>query len=208
MRLVVGRIGRAHGIRGDVAVDVRTDEPQERFAPGARLLTDPESAGPLVVASSRTHSGRLLVRFEGVGDRTAAEGLRGTVLQVDSAVLEPLEDPDEFRDHELIGLRAVTVGGRDVGVVSDVLHNAQDLLVVDTGGGGEALVPFVREIVPEVDTAAGTLTVDAPPGLLDPEAAEEAVAEGPESSGRSESAGGPSGGAEGAEGAARAEGGD
>ncbi|MDA2812617.1 ribosome maturation factor RimM [Nocardiopsis sp. RSe5-2] len=176
MRLVVGRIGRAHGIRGDVAVDVRTDEPQARFAPGSRLLTDPESAGPLVVASSRTHSGRLLVRFEGVADRTAAEGLRGTVLQVESADLGPIEDPDEFRDHELIGLRARTVGGGEVGVVADVLHHAQDLLVIDTGGGREALVPFVRAIVPEVDTAAGTLTLDPPPGLLDPDAAEEAAA--------------------------------
>ncbi|WP_017592592.1 ribosome maturation factor RimM [Nocardiopsis potens] len=167
MRLVVGRIGRAHGIRGDVAVDVRTDDPVLRFAVGARLLTDPERTGPLTVAAVRRHSGRLLVRFESVGDRDAAEALRGTVLLVDSAEIAPLDDPDEFHDHELIGLRAVTADGAEVGTVADVLHHAQDTLVIDRGSGAEALVPFVREIVPEVDTEAGRITIDPPPGLLE-----------------------------------------
>ncbi|MFC3999560.1 ribosome maturation factor RimM [Nocardiopsis sediminis] len=167
MRLVVGRIGRAHGVRGDVAVDVRTDDPAERFAAGARLLTDPDDAGPLTVKAVRTHSGRLLIRFASVADRDAAEALRGVTLLVDSADIPPVDDPDEFHDHELIGLRAVTSGGADIGVVDDILHHAQDVLVIKDAEGGEVLVPFVRELVPEVDTGTGRLVVEPPPGLLD-----------------------------------------
>lgn len=167
MRLVVGRIGRAHGIRGDVAVDVRTDDPQERFAAGARLLTDPESAGPLTIVSARAHSGRMLVRFESVADRDTAEGLRGVTLLVDSADIAPVDDPDEFHDHELIGLTAVTGEGTEVGIVQDILHHAQDVLVIKDASDAEVLVPFVRALVPEVDTAAGRLVIDPPPGLLD-----------------------------------------
>ncbi|MEU0239181.1 ribosome maturation factor RimM [Nocardiopsis sp. NPDC006198] len=167
MRLVVGRIGRAHGIRGDVAVDVRTDDPAARFADGTVMETDPAGAGPLTVASSRRHSDRLLVRFKGVADRDSAEALRGTLLFVDSRDIAPLDDPDEFHDHELIGLAAVTTGGEAVGTVDDVLHHAQDVLVVATPGGGEVLVPFVAALVPEVDVAGGRIVIDPPPGLLD-----------------------------------------
>ncbi|MGW5880151.1 ribosome maturation factor RimM [Nocardiopsis terrae] len=167
MRLVVGRIGRAHGIRGDVAVDVRTDDPDARFTVGAVLRTDPASAGPLTIASTRRHSGRLLVRFEGMADRDAAEALRGTALLVDSADIAPLDDPDEFHDHELVGLTAVTTGGETVGTVDDVLHHAQDVLVITAEAGHEVLVPFVAALVPEVDVAAGRIVLDPPPGLLD-----------------------------------------
>ncbi|GHC93663.1 ribosome maturation factor RimM [Nocardiopsis terrae] len=167
MRLVVGRIGRAHGIRGDVAVDVRTDDPDARFTAGAVLRTDPASAGPLTIASTRRHSGRLLVRFEGMADRDAAEALRGTALLVDSADIAPLDDPDEFHDHELVGLTAVTTGGETVGTVDDVLHHAQDVLVITAEAGHEVLVPFVAALVPEVDVAAGRIVLDPPPGLLD-----------------------------------------
>jgi len=167
MRLVVGRIGRAHGIRGDVAVDVRTDDPAARFADGTEMATDPAAAGPLTIASSRRHSDRLLVRFRGVADRDSAEALRGTLLFVDSQDIAPLDDPDEFHDHELIGLAAVTTGGDAVGTVGDVLHHAQDVLVVATPEGGEVLVPFVAALVPEVDVAGGRIVIDPPPGLLD-----------------------------------------
>ncbi|GAA3750119.1 ribosome maturation factor RimM [Spinactinospora alkalitolerans] len=146
---------------------MRTDEPRERFAVGAKLLTDPAGAGPLTVASVRTHSGRLLVRFTSVADRTAAEELRGVTLLVDSADIAPLDDPDEFHDHELIGLRAVTAAGAEVGVVDDVLHSAQDVLVIKDAQGAEVLIPFVRALVPEIDAAAGRLVVDPPPGLLE-----------------------------------------
>ncbi|MFD3684220.1 ribosome maturation factor RimM [Nocardiopsis sp. NPDC058631] len=167
MRLVVGRIGRAHGIRGDVAVDVRTDDPAARFADGTEMATDPAAAGPLTIASSRRHSDRLLVRFRGIADRDSAEALRGTLLFVDSQDIAPLDDPDEFHDHELIGLAAVTTGGDAVGTVGDVLHHAQDVLVVATPEGGEVLVPFVAALVPEVDVAGGRIVIDPPPGLLD-----------------------------------------
>ena len=166
MQVTVGRIGRPHGIRGDVVVGVRTDEPELRFAVGSRLDTDPPDTGPLTVAAMRWHSGELLVRFEGYRDRTAAEGLRGTWLRVDLSTLAPSDDPDVFHDHELIGLTVRTVDGTDVGVVEDVLHPAQDVLAV-RGASGEILVPFVRTIVTDVDIKAGVVTIDPPPGLLD-----------------------------------------
>lgn len=167
MRLVVGRIGRAHGIRGEVSVEVRTDDPAARFADGSVLFTDPEAAGPLTVTASRRHSGRYVVRFRHVTDRDSAEALLGTLLLVDSAELAPLDDPDEFHDHELIGLAVQTADGETVGRVDDVLHYAQDVLVVATPEGVEALVPFVAALVPEVDIAGGRVVIDPPPGLLD-----------------------------------------
>lgn len=170
MQLVVGRIGRPHGLRGDVSVEVRTDDPEERFAPGSALATNPASAGPLVVGSRRWHSGVLLVRFEGVDDRDRAEALRGVMLVIDSADIPPPEDPDEFYDHQLIGLTVLTPEGERVGEVSDVLHHGQDLLVVRRPAG-EAYVPFVKALVPVIDLDGGTLVVDAPAGLLDPDTA-------------------------------------
>ena len=137
MQLVVGRIGRAHGIRGEVTVEVRTDEPEMRFAPGAVLATDPASAGPLTIETGRLHTGILLLRFEGVDDRDGAEALRGTLLVIDSADIPPSEDPDEFHDHQLIGLAVVTPDGERVGEISDVLHHGQDLLVVRRPDGDE-----------------------------------------------------------------------
>ncbi|ROO83400.1 16S rRNA processing protein RimM [Actinocorallia herbida] len=166
MQLVVGRIGKPHGIRGDVTVDVRTDDADTRFAPGEALATDPVSAGPLTVASARWHSGRLVVRFEGVADRNGAEGLRGIWLVIDSAEILPSSDPDEFHDQQLIGLRVVTTSGEEIGTVSEILHHAQELIVVDTPAG-DRYVPFVAAIVPEVDLEGGRLVVDPPGGLFD-----------------------------------------
>lgn len=137
-------------------------------------MTTPAERGPLTVAASRWHSGTLLVRFAGCDDRTSAEDLRDTVLAIDSDQLAPSPDQAEFYDHQLIGLRASTVSGEDVGTVADVLHYGQDLLVIDGAGprsGTEILVPFVTAIVPEVDLDAGTLVIDPPPGLLDPDEA-------------------------------------
>lgn len=167
MQLVVGRIGRPHGIRGELTVQVHTDDPDLRFAAGSVLATEPAANGPLTVSQSRWHSGRLLVRFAGYDDRTSAEDLRGTLLVMDSAEAGPTTDPDEFHDYELIGLDVVTVAGEPVGAVEDVLHQGQDLLVVRTRPGGEILVPFVAPIVPEVDVTAGRMVIDPPPGLLD-----------------------------------------
>ena len=138
MQIAVGQIVRAHGIRGEVIVAVRTDEPDVRFAPGSVLGAEPPDRGPLTVAAARWHSGRLIVAFAGIGDRTAAEGLRGTLLILDSAQIPPVPDPDEFYDHELIGLGVVTAAGERVGVVADVLHHGQDLLVVRRDGAAGA----------------------------------------------------------------------
>src|SRR6202044_248084 len=156
---------------------VRTDEPDLRFAVGAALDAgrtgdaDPAPGQPaLQVAAKRWHSGQLLIAFAGITDRTAAGELTGTWLSVDSSQLPPPPDPDEFRDHELIGLSVRTSAGQAVGVVTDVLHHGQDLLVVRRAAdqGEEYLIPFVKAIVPEVDVAAGVLVIDPPPGLLDP----------------------------------------
>jgi 16S rRNA processing protein RimM len=174
MRVIVGRVGRPHGVRGDLVIGVRTDEPDLRFAVGAVLDASgkPEPTGDqhtLTVARARWHSGQLLVAFEGVTDRTAAAELTGSWLSVDSAQLPRTDDPDEFRDHELIGLSVRTPDGEQVGVVTDVLHHGQDLLVIKRadGAGEEYLVPFVKPIVPEVDVDARLLVIDPPPGLLD-----------------------------------------
>lgn len=199
MQLVVGRITRPHGVRGEVSVEVHTDEPERRFAVGSVLATDPAEAGPLTVASARWHTGRLLVGFTGITDRDQAEDLRGIWLTLDSAQAGSSDDPDEFHDHELIGLAVVTVSGEPVGRVTDVRHFGQDLLVIEPAGratrepattgpattrpAGPArpgqpaqrdglLIPFVAAIVPEVDVAAGRLVIDPPPGLLELGAAE------------------------------------
>jgi 16S rRNA processing protein RimM len=180
MRVIVGRIGRPHGIRGEVVIGVRTDEPDLRFAIGSTLYLDRElpdgSPGQhdqrLTVSSARWHSGQLLAGFAGIADRTAAGELTGSWLSVDSSQLPETTDPDEFRDHQLIGLSVRTPAGEAVGVVTDVLHYGQDLLVVQRAEDEECLVPFVKAIVPEVDVAAGILVIDPPPGLLDPAQAE------------------------------------
>ena len=167
--LVVGRIGRPQGIRGEVTVQVRTDDPDARFAVGSLLLTDPPDRGPLAVASARNQNGRLILGFEGVGDRNAAELLRETLLQVDAATLPLPEDEDEFHDHVLRGMAVRLLDGAPLGEVADVLHLPHgDVLVVRRAdNGAEVLVPFVRAMVPEVDVAARVLLLDPPGGLLD-----------------------------------------
>ena len=167
MQLVVGRIARAHGIGGEVSVEVRTDAPDERFALDVTLQTDPAHLGPLTVRRFRWHSGRLLVAFDGVADRAAAETLRGVLLVVDSAT-SPETDEDEYWDHELTGLSVVSAADEPVGVIDGVLHPPGPvLLVVRRPDGAEALIPFVRDIVPVVDLAAQRVVVDPPEGLFD-----------------------------------------
>jgi 16S rRNA processing protein RimM len=167
MRVVVGRIGRPHGIRGEVTVEPRTDEPDERFAPGAVLSVD----GPvheLVVARPHWHSGRLLVHFEGIADRSAAEALRGLLLHVERAEDQAPEDPDEYYDSTLTGCTVVLSDGTLVGEVHDVLHlPSQDLLVVLAPGDREILVPFIAAFVPVVDVHTRRIVIEPPVGLLD-----------------------------------------
>jgi 16S rRNA processing protein RimM len=173
--VVVGRIGRAHGVRGEVSVEPRTDEPERRFAAGAALRVRRPGAGPrppydvLTVAATRWHQERLLVSFAEVTDRDAAETARGLLLQVPVVPDESPDDDEEFYDHQLRGLAVVTTEGRAAGVVVDVLHSgAQDLLVVAREGREDALVPFVTALVPEVDLGGGRLVVADRPGLLEP----------------------------------------
>ena len=175
---VVGRIGKAHGIRGEVSVELRTDEPERRFAEGTVLRTQapqgdrPPGAGrpgTLTVAGTRWHQSRLLVTFEEVGDRNRAESVRGLLLAVDVDPAESPEDPEEFYDHQLVGLAVVTTAGVGVGAVAEVLHGpGQDLLSVRDESGTERLVPFVTALVPEVDLAGRRLVVRDLPGLLEP----------------------------------------
>lgn len=170
MELVVGRIGRPHGVRGEVTVEVRTDSPELRFVPGGRLRTDPAAAGPLVVDALRWHSGRLLLAFSGVADRTGAEALRNVLLVIDIPADESPAEDDEYYDHQLVGLAVQTVEGLSVGIVEQVLHlPSQEVLAIRTAEGAEVLVPFVAQIVPEVDLAAGLVRIDPPPGLIDAE---------------------------------------
>ena len=165
MQLVVARVGRPHGIRGEVSVEVRTDDPEGRFVPGARLETDPASAGPLTIETARDHNGKILLTFEEVPDRSAAEGLRGVLL-----LGEAVEDDEEdaWYDHQLVGLVADDPDGQRLGEVVGVEHGAaQDLLVLRLTEGRTARVPFVAALVPEVDVPGGRVVVDPPAGLLD-----------------------------------------
>jgi 16S rRNA processing protein RimM len=178
--VVVGRLGRPHGVRGELTVELRTDEPERRFADGAVLAVrrpTGRAAGSgasarherLTVAGTRWHQDRLLVSFEEIPDRNAAEAARGLLLVVTVDPGERPEDPEEFYDHQLVGLAVVTLDGRAEGTVVEVLHaGAQDLLVVRREGRDDALVPFVSALVPEVDLAAGRVVVADRPGLLEP----------------------------------------
>ena len=173
MDLVVGRVVKTHGVRGELVVDVRTDDPQTRFAVGARLIgRAPKSAGSTeyTVTAARNHSGRLLLSLKGVADRTAGDALRGTLFVVDAADVDSGDDPDEFYDHELEGARVVTVDGVDVGVLESILHlPGGDVLAVRAADKREVLVPFVRSMVPTVTPER--IEIDPPEGLLDLDAA-------------------------------------
>lgn len=173
MQLTVGRIIRPHGVRGEVLVDVRTDDPDLRFAVGSVLATEPAAVGPLTVEYARgqrlTESGmRLIVGFAEITDRNAADDARGTLLSVDADEVPEPRDPDEFHDHQLVGLAAVDAAGEPIGEVVRVEHlPASELLAVRRADGSEALVPFVAALVPEVDVTAGRVVLAPPDGLFD-----------------------------------------
>jgi len=180
MELVVGRVVKAHGISGELVVDVRTDDPQGRFFAGNRLRLRGSRTGPsstagtsastreVEVESARPHGARMLVRLAGVIDRDGADALRGNLFIVDSADLPPIDDPDEFYDHQLEGLTVRTVENVAIGVVAEVLHTpAGELLSVRTAANTEVLVPFVAAIVTSVSLDSGVIEIDPPDGLLD-----------------------------------------
>ncbi|MGH3545976.1 MAG: ribosome maturation factor RimM, partial [Mycobacteriales bacterium] len=156
-----------HGVRGLITAQCTTDEPELRFRVGSVLLTAPSDRGPLTVAHSHWHGNRLLLGFDGIGDRGAAERLRGTGVLVDSAEVEAPAEPDRFADHQLVGVSVELVSGERVGEILGVEHGpGHDLLVV-SHDGREVLVPFVRAIVPTVDLASGRAVIDPPEGLLE-----------------------------------------
>ncbi|MFE7756090.1 ribosome maturation factor RimM [Streptomyces sp. NPDC057418] len=168
MQLVVARIGRAHGIKGEVTVEVRTDEPELRLGPGAVLATEPAETGPLTIEAGRVHSGRLLLRFAGVRDRTAAEALRNTLLIADVDPAELPEDPEEYYDHQLMDLDVVLADGTEIGRITEITHlPSQDLFIVERPDGSEVMIPFVEEIVSEIDLEEQRAVITPPPGLID-----------------------------------------
>ena len=174
MQLQVARIGKPHGIRGEVTLDVRTDEPERRFARGSTLRAEPppgsaSSLRQVTVAGSRWHQSVLLLRFEEVPDRAAAESARGIVLRASIPADASPEDPDEYYDHQLVGLAAYDEEGIALGTVAGLVHGgAQDLLRITTPDRREALVPFVKALVPEVDLAGGRVVIADRPGLVTP----------------------------------------
>lgn len=170
MELMVGRVVKAHGITGELVVDVRTDDPARRFAPGSTLRAkgSDRRERSYTVESVRPHGVRLLVRLSGVADRDAADALRGSVFVVDSTDLPPIDEDDTYYDHQLEGLRVQTTAGLELGTVTEVLHTAAgELLAVKREQAPELLVPFVSAIVTSVSLADGVVEIDPPDGLLD-----------------------------------------
>ncbi|PUB31752.1 16S rRNA processing protein RimM [Promicromonospora sp. AC04] len=168
MQLTVARVSKAHGLKGEVALDLRTDDPETRLAIGERLETVPAGVGPLTVTHSREHQGRWLVTFAEVTGRNAAEELRGTELVVEAG---DSDEEDAWYPHELEGLRVELTDGTVVGkVVTLEYQPAHEALLIEEslpdGGTARTLVPFVMAIVPVVDVAGGRVVLTPPGGLL------------------------------------------
>lgn len=170
-QLRVGRLLKAHGLKGAIKLELFTDEPERRFVPGATFTLQVPTSSPwhgkkLELVELRWYNSSPVGFFKDVGDRTAAESLIKAILWVDQDAAELPAEPDAWYDHQLVGLRTLR-DGADVGRVARVDHfPAQDLLAIDTGSG-EVLVPFVADFVPTVDLAAGTIILTPPPGLFE-----------------------------------------
>lgn len=166
MLLVVGRIGRAHGVLGEATIEVRTDLPEERFVVGAELLADPVGNGPLTIESKRAHNGILLLKFREVNDRTGIEKIRDTLLLSDVDMRDEALFENEYHVQQLIGSQIIDTTGKILGELTDVLNlPGQDLLAIETSSG-ELLLPFIAEFVPEVDIENRRIVVNPPEGLL------------------------------------------
>jgi len=169
---VIARIGKPHGLRGEVTVQLHTGDPEARLALGSVLDTEADAGTgvprALTVRSTRVHRGIWLVGFEEIPDRTGAESLRGTRLLADGPAPVVAHEEDVWAEADLVGLRVVDPDGVAIGEVAGlVVGAAQDRLVVRLPDGREPQVPFVAAMVPEVDVEGGVLVLDAPPGLLD-----------------------------------------
>jgi 16S rRNA processing protein RimM len=170
VELTVGRVVKAHGVTGELVVDIRTDDPELRFAPGSTLRAkgSDRRERSYTIDTARPHGGRLLVRLSGVADRATADALRGSVFVIDSADLPPIDEDDTYYDHQLEGLRVQTTAGLELGTVTEVLHTAAgELLAVKRDQAPELLVPFVSAIVTSVSLESGIVEIDPPDGLLD-----------------------------------------
>jgi 16S rRNA processing protein RimM len=171
--VVIGRIGKPHGLKGEVTLDLRSDEPDRRFAGGAVLRVEAPRGSAFVrrtltVARTRWHQQVLLVTFAELTDRNEAETARGVVLHADVDPAEAPDDPDEYYDHQLVGLAVHDLDGTLLGEVTGLVHGAQDLLAIKAVDGRPTLVPFVSELVPEVDVPGGRVVVADRPGLVAP----------------------------------------
>ena len=166
MRMQVARIGKPHGIRGEVTVQVLTDAPEDRFVEGATFHVVDGPVKELTVRSARWNKAILLLGFEEIADRNAAETLRQARLEFDTDD-EQEDDGDQWYEHELVDLK-VMLEGEQVGIITELrTGTAQDLLVFKDNDGEEVYLPFVEEFVPDVDIDAGTITITPPAGLLE-----------------------------------------
>jgi 16S rRNA processing protein RimM len=164
--VVVGVVTGVHGLRGEVSVQNRSDNP-DRWAPGGTVLR--ENGGALTIEASRRHGRRLLVRFAGVGDRSSAEALRGAVLVVPESWLPELAE-GQWWAHQLEGCEVRTASGRSLGIVKEVIPNpANDLWVAVDHEGHETLVPALADLLIDVDVEARAIVVEDVPGLTAPE---------------------------------------
>ncbi len=166
--LAVGRIGRAHGVHGEVSVDVLTEFP-ERFTPGSTLYVGPErgaSPSATVVLSARPFRDRLLVRLDAAADRDAAQALTGQFLFIPASEAHAL-DPDSYYAHQLVGLEVVTDAGVSVGRVAHIMETGSADVLEVQGARGTTLIPMIGDVVAEIDLAAGRITITPLPGLLD-----------------------------------------
>jgi len=165
VEVVLARVGRAHGVRGQVYLDIRTDRPDSRFVLGQNYTTDAASPGTLTLTELRPGPKGTIAAFDQVNDREAAQALRGVAL---IAQVDPRDEDNAWYPKDLRGLPVELPDGTKVGQVRNVLTRpAQDLLEIDQLEAGEiALVPLVQEVVPVVDPAAGRIIIDPPPGLV------------------------------------------
>jgi len=164
--LVVGRIGRAHGILGEATIEVRTDLPQERFFVGNSFAADPPEHGPLTIETVRYNNGTLLLKFKECADRTRVETLRDTLLLAEVDVTPDSSQVDDYHVQQLIGLSVIDIRAKQVGILEDVLNlPGQDLLVI-RHENKEILLPFVLDFVPVVDLEKRSITITPPSGLF------------------------------------------
>jgi 16S rRNA processing protein RimM len=170
-QLRVGRLTKAHGLKGAIKLELFTDDPDKRFVPGAVFTLQVPTGSPwhgktLTLSELRWYNGHAVGFFEGVTDRTAAETLVKAILWIEQDTAEPSTEEDAWYDHQLVGL-AVSRDGQTIGSVARVEHlPAQDLLIVKTEQG-EVMLPFVKALVPAVDIAAGIVTITPPAGLFE-----------------------------------------